>query len=59
MLVLIAGTKIELGYKVIYGSSFIVDDLLDNDETVLDFKKKYNIKSNINRFTDVIEVTDD
>jgi len=57
MIVDIKGTKIFIKHKVrdFYHKKLIVDDLLDDDESIQQFKDKHKIQSkvNITRFTDV------
>lgn len=57
MIVDVKGTRIFINHKVrdFHFKKLIVDDLLDNDESVQQFKDKYKIQSkvSITRFTDV------
>ena len=57
MVVEVKGIQIFINYKLrdFFHKQLIVDDLLDGDDSVLDFKKKYKFptKANITRFTDV------
>ena len=57
MIVSIKGKRVFIGHKITVAdrNNIIVDDLLDNNESVSDFldKHKIHIKENITRFTDV------
>ncbi len=60
MIVDVKGTKIFINHKVrdLHFKNLIVDDLLDGDESVQQFKDKHKIPSNVNitRFTDVKKI---